>query len=142
MRASANLMEQPLHSCMTKAVIADGDQLESGPRWITSRRARLKLFADRLQCGDWTIRYCEIRGATLASFRSHVLRIPGYVLSVRTDTKTYHFGLSGSSYWMHDLPFPVRRTKGRLRLSLISLLARAALIGYALYFVWRWFGRP
>ena len=131
-------MEQPLHTCTTKAVIAEGDQLQSGIRWIASRRARLKLYDDRLQCGDWTINYDEIRDAVLASFRSHILRIPGYVLSVRTETKTYHFGLNGRRYWKGELPFPVKRTKSKLRLSVISFLARAVLIGYAIYFVWGW----
>ena len=126
---------------MTKAVIADGDQLQLGPQWITSRRAQLKLYDDRLQCGDWTIHYDEIRDVVLASFRSPLLRIPGYVLSIRTDTKTYHFGLNGRRYWKGELPFPVKRTDSKLRMSAISFLARAVLIGYAVYFVWRWLSK-
>ena len=131
-------MEQTLHSCMTKAVIADGDQLQSGPQWITSRRARLKLYEDRLECGDWSIRYDDIRQAVLSSFRSPILRTPGYVLAVRTDTETYHFGLNGWRYWKGKLPFHVIRQKSKLRLSLLSFLARAVLIAYAAYFVWNW----
>ncbi|MCC9641628.1 hypothetical protein LOC71_05030 [Rhodopirellula sp. JC740] len=91
-------MTQPFHSCMTKAIIANGDQLETGPQWITSRRARLRLFDDHLVCGDWTVRYEDIREAVLASFRSTILRIPGYFLSARTDDHTYHFGLNGWRY--------------------------------------------
>ena len=30
----------------SKAVIADGDQLRTGPKWITSRRGLLKLYPD------------------------------------------------------------------------------------------------
>ena len=123
---------------MTKAIIADGDQLEAGPRWMTSRRAALRLFDDHLVCGDWKVRYDDIREAVLASFRSPILRIPGHVLSARTDTHTYHFGLNGSRYWKGDLPFPVTRTKTHLRLSWISITARAILIGYALYAIWLW----
>ena len=80
---------------MTKAVIGDGDQLRTGPKWITSRRGLLKLYSDRLTCGDWTIAYDDIREAVLSSFRSPILRIPGYILAVRTDNDTYHFGLNG-----------------------------------------------
>ena len=133
-------MDQPLHSCMTKAVIADGDQLRVGPKWITSRRGRLKLFSDRLECGDWTIQYNNIREAVLSTFRSPILRIPGYVLAVRTDSDTYHFGLNGWRYWNGDLPFPVTRQRSKLKLSPISIVARAVVIGYAAYFVWRWVG--
>jgi len=131
-------MEQPLHSCMTKAVIADGDQLRTGPKWITSRRGRLKLYSDRLECGDWTIAYDDIREAVLSSFRSPLLRIPGYVLAVRTDDDTYHFGLNGWRYWQGELPFPVTRQKTKLKMSPISIAARAVLIGCAVYYVWQW----
>lgn len=131
-------MDQPLHSCMTKAVIADGDQLRTGPKWIMSRRGRLKLYSDRLECGDWAIAYDNVREAVLSSFRSPILRIPGYVLAVRTENETYHFGLNGCRYWKGELPFPVTRQQTKLKMSLISILARAVLIGYAVYFVWRW----
>lgn len=123
---------------MTKAVIADGDQLRTGPKWIMARRARLNLYTDRLECGDWVIRYDDIQEAVLSSFRSPILRIPGYVLAIQTGTNTYHFGLNGLRYWKKDLPFPVRRQQVQLKLSLISILARAVLIGYVGYFVWWW----
>ena len=121
---------------MTKAVIADGDQLRTGPKWITARRGQLKLYPDRLECGNWTIAYTEIREAILSSFRSPILRIPGFILAVRTNNDTYHFGLNGWRYWKGELPFPVTRVQARLKMSPISILARAVLIGYAAYFVW------
>jgi hypothetical protein len=62
------------------------------------------------------------------------------MLSVRTDAKTYHFGLNHSQFWNGDLPFPVTRTKARLRLSLFSLAARMILFVYAGFLIWRWFG--
>jgi len=125
-------MEQPLHTCMTKAVIGDGDQLRAGPKWITSRRGRLKLYSDRLECDDWVIRYDDIREAVLSSFRSPILRIPGYVLAVRTDTDTYHFGLNGRRYLKSNLPFPGTRQQAKLEMSPISIRARAVLIGYVI----------
>ena len=131
-------MTHPIHSCMTKAIIADGDQLETGPQWITSRRAILRLYEDHLTCGDWNVRYDDIREAVVASFRSPILCIPGYILSARTDTHTYHFGLNGWRYWSDELPFPVTRVKTRLRMSWISIVARVILFGYIGYAVWRW----
>jgi len=129
-----------IHSCMTKAVVGDGDQLECGPQWITSRRARLKLFDSHLECGDWSIAYDQIREAVLSSFNSPILRIPGYILAVRTDSKTYHFGLNGGQYWRGELPFAVSRQKTRLRLSAISLIARIAFVGALMYLIWQKFG--
>lgn len=131
-------MKQSIHTCMTKVVIAEGDQLRCGPRWFAARRARLRLYDDRLECGNWTVTYDQIRDAVLTSFRSPILRIPGYVLSVRTDAKTYHFGLNGGRYWRGELPFSVTREQGRLRLSAISLLARGVLLGFVVYYAWRW----
>ncbi len=131
-------MNQPLHTCLTKAVIADGDQLHTGPKWITARRARLKLYNEHLECGNWTVLYGDIRDAILSSFRSPILRIPGYVLAIRTDTETYHFGLNGGRYWNGELPFPVTRQQARLKMSPISVLARVVVIGYAIYVIWRW----
>lgn len=123
---------------MTKAVIADGDQLRTGLKWIMARRGYLKLYPDRLECGNWTIQYDKIQEATLSSFRSPILRIPGYVLAVRTDHKTYHFGLNGWRYWKGELPFPVIRQQAFLKLSPISILARVVLIGYVVDYIWRW----
>lgn len=133
-------MSVPIHKCMTKAVVAQGDQMECGPSWVMSRRVSLRLFDDRLECGDWIIPYAEIRDATLSSFRTPILRIPGFVLAVRTDTKTYHFGLSNGDFWNGELPFDVERRKASLRLSLFSLLARVAVISGTLYLLWRILG--
>jgi hypothetical protein len=130
-------MDKPLHSCMTKAVIADGDQLETGPRWITARRGILRLYPDRLTCGNWTLPYDTLRAAELVKIRSPVLRIPGYVLSVRTDAQTYHFGLNAGRYWQGELPFPAMRREARLRMSPISFAARLLLAGCVAYYCWR-----
>ena len=128
-----------IHSCVTKAVVGYGDQLESGPQWITSRRALLKLYDDRLECGKWSVAYDQIQEAVLSSFHSPILRIPGYLLMVKTDSNTYHFGLNGWRYWKGELPFPVSRQNARLRLSPISLIARIAVAVGILYLIWQKF---
>lgn len=130
-------MSKLLYNCMTKAVVGDGDQLRTGPKWILARRGTLKVFDDHLECGDWRIDYAQIREAILLSFRTHVLRIPGYVLAVRTDTATYHFGLNGWGYWKKELPFPVRRDNARLRLSPFSVIVRLIVAGCLAYIVWQ-----
>lgn len=129
---SSTLTGKPLFRGMTKAVIAEGDQLRHGPAWITARRGILQVHADRLVCGDWIIPFTEIREAVLSSFRS-TFGIPGYVLRVDTEAKTYHFGLNGNRYWKGELPFPVRREKVKLRYSAFSIVARLLLVGFVIY---------
>ena len=132
-------MSEPLHKCMTKATTAEGDQRKYGPNWITSRRGSLKVFDDRLECGDWRIEYTEIKNADLYSFRSFFLRIPGYILTVDTDDRTYHFGLNGwGRFWKNELPFEAKREKGKLGLTWFSIVVRLILVGYIGYIAWRW----
>lgn len=132
-------MSRLLHKCLAKATTAQGDQRRYGPSWVVSRRAILKVFDDHLECGDWRINYSEIRNAMLYSFRSFFLRIPGYILVVETDDRTYHFGLNGwGRFWKGDLPFAARREQGQLGFTWFSILARLLIAGYIAHLVWRW----
>jgi hypothetical protein len=124
---------------MTKATTAEGDQRRYGPNWVLSRRAFLKVFEDHLECGDWRIDYTDITDAVLCSFRSTFLRIPGYILTVATSERTYHFGLNGwGEFWKRDLPFAVRREQGKLGFTWFSIVVRLILFGYIGYVLWRW----
>ena len=127
-----------LHKCMTKATTAEGDTLRHSQNWVMARRAILQVWSDRLICGDWIIPYDAIREAVLFSIRSTFF-IPGYILKVRTDDRTYQFGLNAGRFWRGDLPFPVSRERGRLAYSPFSLIVRLVLLGYVIYYVWRHF---
>ena len=132
-------MSAPLYKCLTKATTAEGDQRKYGPNWITSRRGRLKVFDDRLECGNWRIEYPEITSAILYSFRTFFLRIPGYILTIETDDKTYHFGLNGrGKFWKGDLPFEVSQEKGKLNFTWFSMIVRVILFSYIAYMLWQW----
>jgi hypothetical protein len=125
---------------MTKATTAQGDQRNYGPNWVISRRASLKVFDDRLDCGDWRIDYREIKTAVLCSFRTFFLRIPGYILTVETEDRTYHFGLNGwGRFWNGDLPFELKREKGKLGFTWFSIIVRVILVGYIAYLLWQLF---
>lgn len=128
-------MSSPVHTCVTKALIAEGDQRTYGLNWATARRARLKVYEDRLVCGNWVIPYTEFEHAALYSFRSLFFRIPGFLLTIKTETKTYHFGLNGwGPFWKGRLPFDVTREQAKLRLSRFSILIRILLFAViALY---------
>jgi hypothetical protein len=132
-------MSKLLHKCMAKATTAEGDQRKYRPNWITSRRGSLKVFDDHLECGDWRIGYSEIKNAVLYSFRSFFLRIPGYILTVDTEDRTYHFGLNGwGRFWKSELPFAAKREKGELGFTWFSIVVRLILVGYIGYIAWRW----
>ncbi len=131
-------MSDPIYTCFTKAIIKAGDALEHGPNWVTARRARLKVFENRLECADWVIRYDEISAATLYAVRSPVLRIPGYVLQIDSSDKRYHFGLNTNRYWRGELPFPVQRESANLRLSMFSVVVRVLAAIWILSLLVRW----
>lgn len=132
-------MPNLLHKCMTKATTAEGDQRKYGPNWIISRRAMLKVFDDRLECGDWRINYTDINAAVLFSCRSFFFRIPGHVLTVETTGRTYHFGLNGwGRFWKGELPFEVRHEHGKLGFTWFSIVVRLILAGSIGYILWQW----
>ena len=123
---------------MAKATVASGDQLKYGPNWLFSRRAQLRVFSDRIECGDWRIGNSEIKHAVLFAIRQSLV-IPGYVLKVETAEKTYHFGLNYSAFWKGELPFTVERTKGRLAYSPFSIVIRFIALGAVAYLLWQHF---
>ena len=132
-------MTDLVHRCKTKAMVAEGDQTMASWRWAVSRRGTLKVFADRLECGDWSIPYTDIEESILRSGAG--LLFPGYVLQVRTKDKTYQFGLNPMPFWKGDLPFSVRRARrspGRTRtVFAVRAIALAALV----YWLWTQYGK-
>ena len=119
---------------MTKATTAEGDQIRFGPNWVTARRGSLKVFQNHLECGDWKIGYVEIKESVLYSVRTNFV-IPGYVLKVATENKTYHFGLNYGRFWKGTLPFEVQREKGKMNYSPFSIAVRVLLYGALAYWL-------
>ena len=130
-------MANLLHQCMTKATIAEGGELRHSLNWVTSRRGLLKVFADRLECGDWAIPYGDVEEATL--FRVRQLFIPCYVLRVKAGGRTYQFGLNPGRFWGGELPFRVNRETGSLGYSWFSVGIRLAALAALGYVVWSWY---
>lgn len=93
---------------------------------------------DALVCGDWRIPYKQIDEAILYSIWSI---LPGFLLRIRTGETIYQFGLNWNPFWKKELPFPVTREKGKLKYSSFSIVARAVLLGYIAYFVWKYISR-
>jgi len=123
----------PIYRFMTKGVRGAPEEFEYGLKWITSRRAFLKVFEDRIECGNWNIPYSAIEEAQLFQTRSGI--IPCFILKARTADNTFQFGLNGNKFWKGDLPFEVKRSKGRLKYSTFSLCLRIALISGLVWYV-------
>lgn len=132
-------MSKLVYKCMTKAVDSPGDQMKYGPNWTFSRRGILKVYDDHLECRDWYIENHQIKNAVLFSLKYFFL--PGYVLRIQTNEKTYHFGLNGNRFWKNDLPFPVIREKGKLRYSVSSILIRLFIAAYIVWQIWLYLSR-
>ena len=131
-------MENLLHKCMTKATTAEGDQMKFGPNWVIAKRGMLKVFEDRIECGQCIIPNKEKKEATMYSIRSNFI-IPEFVLKLLTEERAYHFVLNSGKFCKGELPFPVKREKEKLTYSKFSLVIRVALVAYLCYFLWKEF---
>jgi len=132
-------MSNLIFKCVTKATTDEGEQRKYGPNWVTSRRSTLKVFEDHIECGNWQISFDEIENAVLFSFKSLFLRIPGYILTIESADRTYHFGLNGwAKFWRRELPFPAKREFGKIKMSWFSICLRLILVGYIGYSVFQW----
>lgn len=129
-------MNKPIYRCMTKATTAEGDELRRSANWIVARRAILKVMPDALVCGDWRIPYDQIDEAVLFSIWSIY---PGFLLRIKSSGKIYQFGLNWNPFWKKELPFPVKREKGKLKYSTFSLLIRLLVLAYIGYCAWKYF---
>lgn len=147
--------DQSLFCCMTKAFVEPlpaehltGRQdglLETMPtkrglHWVVSRRSILKVFSDRMVCGDWKIPFLQIRKATLYTLPRQLIFFPCYLLVIETENQIYRFGLNGwNKFWKSELPFPVERKKGTVGYSLFSILLRLFVVGMLIYWIFREF---
>jgi len=127
-----NISSEPLYRCMTKGVQGAADQFEYGLSWVTSRRATLKIFADRLECGNWTIPYATFEQSVL--FETKQWFITCYILKIRTADNSFQFGLNPNKFWSGDLPFEAERQKGQLKYSAYSIGVRIALVAGLIWY--------
>lgn len=120
--------DPPIYQCLAKGIRGAGDPLRYGGKWTTSRRASLKVYPDRLVCGDWVLPYGDFQQARLIEFRAGLLRRRGKLLTIKSQQDTFHFGLMAADYWDGELPFEVERGSAALRHSPVSLLFRALIV--------------
>lgn len=117
-----------------QAKFADGET-RAGRGLHRARRLRLRVYDDALEFGGERIEYEAIDEAVLISL--HQLFIPSFVLRVESAGRTLRFGVNSDAFWRGELPFVVRRVRGRVRLSRAAQGLRLALLAAMAWFVWR-----
>ncbi len=126
--------EELLYKCNCKATDREEGEPGHSANWVASKRARLKIYEDRVECGDWTIPLSQVLEAKLYTARQFLL--PVKVLHLVTAGGSYQFGYSGGKYPEVYLPFKVPKLSVRLKHSAFSLILRVFLYGYIVYWAW------
>ena len=126
------MTDKLLHRCWTKATDREPGPPRYSLNWVVSRRGWLRVFADRLECGDWLIPTISVTGATLYAAGL------GRVLVVATPDRTYQFGLNPWCRIEQHLPFGITKERLKLRYSRFSVLLRVAVLAYLLYLLMQW----
>lgn len=127
-------MDEPLYQGMTKGIVADEATPMPSMKWVTSRRGRLKVYGDRLECGDWTIPFDQIKASNL--YEDAGLFYPGHVLRVVTNDKTYQFGLNSNRFWKNELPFKVERIRRPANRTILVYGFRTLAVAALIYYFW------
>jgi len=125
-------VREPLFS--TSARFRDGVSSGSGVL-RRPRRVRLRIHGDALEFAGQHLSYEALDEAVLISVRQFF--VPSYVLRVESGGKTLSFGVNSNPFWCGELPFAVRRVKGKVRLPLVFKLLRLVLLGGLAWLAWR-----
>ncbi|MEX1095281.1 MAG: hypothetical protein WED34_04490 [Planctomycetales bacterium] len=129
------IMDKPLYRCMTKGSDWERGTPQSGANWVLARRGFFKVFADRIELGDWRIPFSEIE-------RAIEYRIPCFyfakssVLEIEAKGRIYQFGFNPWARPVKHFPFAVEQQQAKLGWSTFSVLLRLAILAYLGYLLW------
>ena len=128
-------MQGPIYKCWTKAISqAEPGSIKHSRQWVTSRRAWLMVFEDRLRCGDWEIPFAAISDAVL--YKGWSPPWPVQVLELVVGTYAYQFGLNPWCRIQDHLPIVVRTAPLKLGHSAFSLLVRVGFLAVLVFWLW------
>ncbi|MFH5803116.1 hypothetical protein [Alienimonas sp. DA493] len=126
--------EAPVYQCMTKGT----DRESGGPRfsasWVGARRGTFKVFADRIEVGDWRIPFEQIDRAVLHR-ATYLPFVKVGVLELDAAGRTYQFGFNPWAAPEEHLPFPVEEREGPMGYSQFSVAVRLVAAAALLYFL-------
>jgi hypothetical protein len=121
---------EPVYRCFTKAIEAAGPP-KRGANWAAARRAWFRVYDDRIECGDWLVRFADVQSAT--AWRTRSLMVPCTVLELVTDERTLQFAFNPWARPLEYLPFSMLERQVSLGWSPISIIARVLLVAWVLW---------
>ena len=126
-------MDTPIAKYFTKATDRETGPPRRSFNWVGARRAWLKIYNDRLECGDWTIPLSEVKDATLYTAGMFILTRVQVLQVVTKDDVRYQFGLNPWVNITKTFPMPFNTEKVKLKTSGFSVVARMILLIYLGY---------
>jgi len=131
-----------VYKCMVKGTTGEDSLPRYSHNWVFARRGFLKIYPDRMCCGDWTIHFTDI--TRVIRYKTRVFGVPCGVLRIITDGASYQFGYNP---WAcpekHLAGLPVEEQTVKLRYSPFSVAYRILLLlGVIVYFVFKYMKQP
>lgn len=105
--------------------------------WALARRASFLIYNDRVECGDWVVRFDDVNEAIV--YQTSQWFIPVQILHLTTSNHSYQFGFNPWTNPIRHLNLETTEQKIRLKYSPFSLIIRAAVVGWLVYEAWRYF---
>lgn len=111
-------------------------EVDTGAKWIVSRRAVAILSDQRIKCGDWDIPLEEIESAELINLRGLISK--GQLLNISTrDNIGYQMGMQLNPDWLNSDQLNLQYVNKKIKISTFSWLMRIVLILYLVYHVYK-----
>jgi hypothetical protein len=110
-------MMVPIYKAWTKGLCGEPLPPCHSLNWGVARRAWLKVYRDRIECGDWIVPASSVSEAVVFHCRMWGI-VPVKVLAITSNEQTWQFGLNPWSRIASTLPFQVRHERLRLVFSL------------------------
>lgn len=113
-------------------------EVETGAKWIVSRRAVAILTDKRIKCGDWDIPLSSINSAELINLRSLISR--GQLLNFATkDNVGYQLGMQPNKDWLNSDHLKLEYSDKKIKISTFSWVMRITLAIYLAYLIYERF---
>lgn len=113
-------------------------EVDTGAKWIVSRRAVAILTDKRIKCGDWDIPLSSISSAELINLRGLISK--GQLLNISTlDKVGYQLGMQLNKDWLKSEDLKLEYLNKKIKISTFSWVMRIGLVIYLAYFIYERF---
>ena len=113
-------------------------EVDTGAKWIVSRRAVAILTDKRIKCGDWDIPLSTINSAELINLRGLISK--GQLLNISTVDKVgYQLGMQLNKDWLNSEHLKLEYVNKKIKISTFSWVMRIALVFYLAYLIYERF---